>query len=153
MGAQRPGHQIGAAAAQSLLEQAVGQQVGGDHDAARAPASGVGDRVAHIVGLPVAANPRSTRDPVSADSNVAAWSQVGARPSIRGARRRKNHRIAGMPAGFHQLLSDDPRDLRARPQRGCNGDIGMSAGRDVGRQIGADVISARQERRHHDCGL
>lgn len=39
MGAQRLTDQIGTAAVQPLLEQAVGQQIGGDHDAGTVGAS------------------------------------------------------------------------------------------------------------------
>ncbi|MDT5136229.1 MAG: hypothetical protein QOD58_491, partial [Mycobacterium sp.] len=47
MRAQRPRHEIGAAAGQAILKQAVGQQVGGNHDAARTSLPGVGDGLAH----------------------------------------------------------------------------------------------------------
>ncbi len=46
MGAQRPRHEVGAAVIQPLLEQAVGQQIGRDHHAARTPATRGGDGIA-----------------------------------------------------------------------------------------------------------
>src|SRR6516225_9744166 len=48
MSTQRLADPVGAAGAQSFLKQAVGQQIGGDHDAAGTVAASVGDRVVHI---------------------------------------------------------------------------------------------------------
>ena len=74
MGAQRLADQIGAAGPQPFLKQAVGQQIGGDRRRDACLAARAGSRVSTAsctCGSPVAANPKPTRDPVSADSSVA----------------------------------------------------------------------------------
>lgn len=55
-----------------------------------------------------------------------------------------------LPNAFHQLITDEPGNLAARPQRGRDEHIRVSTGRDMGGQVVADMISARQKRGHHD---
>ncbi len=90
------------------------QQEGSDHDAARTWLASAPGPVQSNIRPPVPANPMSTHDPVS--STMSEWCR-NARPPIRRAGRREDHRIARTPTGFHKL-GDYLRDLTAWPQRG-----------------------------------
>lgn len=82
-------------------------------------------------------------------SEWCAGRHVPAYPTRRPLRGSLNRQDA---TGFHQLLGDYLRDLTAWPQRGGDRDMRVRTGCDMSGQVGANMISAGQERGHHDCG-
>ena len=117
MGAQWLADQVGAAGVQSFLEQAVGQQIGGDHDA-RAPSRRAGpcpfDGLLHLRisgGRESQAHPRSDQRGQRRRGDV----QVGARPVIRcsGCRRESPNR-----QGANRISPTDRRRSARSPRSG-----------------------------------